>query len=170
MKEPLAGLNSRKALRDLHDLPAAEDAASFLHDRPEVLLLEAQRLQIFLYFAQIRFLRRLERPLVGRLRDMDKVPPRNSPGILLAQVRQHLVNILAEHRIDRQQIDLLRPQILPLPVEQVSDPLQQHGGLPASRDPVYQEHRHVIAADDRVLLLLDRGGDRLHLVRAATGQ
>ena len=141
-----------------------------LHDGPEVLLLEAELAQGPLYFAQVRFLGRVKGPLVGRIRDMDKVSPGDRPRILLAQIRQHLVDVPAEDGVDRQQIDLLGPQILPLAVKQIGDPLQQHGSLPAARNAVHQQDRHIRAANDRVLLLLDRRGDGLHLVRAAARQ
>ena len=155
---------------DPFDLFAAQDAPAALHDGAEILLVESKRRQGTLYFAQVGLFGGLVRTLVGSFSDVDKIPPGDRTRVLLAEVRQHLVDVLPEDGVDREQVDLLGPQVIALLIEKVRDPLQQDGGLAASRDSADHEHGHVLTADHGVLLLLDRRGDRLHLVRAAAGQ
>ena len=165
-----ARLNAFQLRCRSEDLIAAENASSLLHDRAYFLFLEAERLQCTLHSAQIRFPGGFISAFVRRVHNMQKVSPCDRPGIFLAQIRQHLIDVLAEHRVDREKIYLLRTQVLPLTVEKIRDPLQQHRCLAASRNSVDQKDRNILTADDRVLLLLNSRGDRLHLVCAPAGQ
>ena len=170
IEEARACLDAAQFRRRIQNFSAAENTPPLLHDGADFVLLQAKRLQRALHLAEVRFFGRFARALVRRVRNVQEVPPRDRPGILLAQVRQHLIDVLAEHRVDGEQVNLLRPQILPLPVEQVRNPLQEHRRLAAARDSVDQKNRHILAPDDRILLLLDGRRDRLHLVRPAAGQ
>ena len=111
---------------------------------------------------------RLQRPRHARA--VQKFAIRQDIRILLTQVRQHLVDIAAEQRIQRHQIDLVRPQGPALAEEQIGDALHQHRRLPAARDAVHQQRPRIRIADHLVLLPLDRRRNGLHLVGAALGQ
>ena len=95
---------------------------------------------------------------------IEEVGPGHGHRIRLAHLRQHVVDVLLEDRIQRDERHLVRPQGMPAAVEQIRDALQQHGGLTGACDALHEQHRHVRIADDEVLLLLNRLRDGLHLI------
>ena len=95
---------------------------------------------------------------------IEEVGPGHGHRIRLAHLRQHVVDVLLEDRIQCDERHLVRPQGMPAAVEQIRDTLQQHGGLTGTCDALHEQHRHVRIADDEVLLLLNRLRDGLHLI------
>ena len=91
---------------------------------------------------------------------------RDGFGVALSQVGQHVLDVFGEHGVRADQEHLARVQIAAVAVEQVGDALQQHAGLAAAGDARYQKRRHVLVADDEVLLFLDGGRDGLHVLGA----
>ena len=91
-------------------------------------------------------------------------------GVALAQVRQHVLDVFREYRVGADEEHLTRVERSAVAVEQVCDALQQHAGLAAARDAGDQQCRHILVADDEVLLLLDGGGDGLHVFGALCGK
>ena len=90
--------------------------------------------------------------------------------VALAQVGQYVLDVLREHRVGADEEHLTRVERSAVAVEQVCDALQQHAGLAAARDAGDQQCRHILVADDEVLLLLDGGGDGLHVFGALRGK
>ena len=109
-------------------------------------------------FGDIRFAETLHPEII------EEVGPGHGHRIRLAHLRQHVVDVLLEDRIQCDECDLIRTQCMPTTVEQIRDALQQHGGLTGACDALHEQHRHVRIADDEVLLLLNRLRDGLHLI------
>ncbi len=154
------------APQNLQDLVRVEDGLSLLADRDEVLLLK-DKVREF----PVDLLQGGRVGCEARIRDrvvhvLEKLLPGHRARVLLTEVREHVVDVLAEHRIQGHQVHVLRAERLSLVVEQVGDALQKDRGLSGARDAVDEHHRHVRIADDGVLLLLDGRGDGLHLVGA----
>ncbi len=99
-----------------------------------------------------------------------ELDPRQRIRILLAHVRENVVDVLAEHRIQCDKVHVLRPQRLALVVEQEGDALQKDRGLAASCNSVHQQDRHVRIPDDGVLFLLNGNRDGLHFVAVLAGE
>ena len=100
---------------------------------------------------------------VGRKQAARELVPGEAFRVALAQVGEHACDVMAEHRVRRDEEDLARIEAAALLVEEVGDALQEHRRLAAARDAAHQQHRHVLVAHDGVLLLLDGGRDGLHL-------
>ena len=101
---------------------------------------------------------------------LHKFRPGQRAGIGFAHIRQDILDIFAEDRVQGQQTDLVRLQAVSFLIEEIGDPLQHDRGLAAAGDTVDQKDRNVPVTDDRVLFFLDGGCDRLHPVRPAPGQ
>ncbi len=143
------------APQNLQDLVRVEDGLSLLADRDEVLLLK-DKVREF----PVDLLQGGRVGCEARIRDrvvhvLEKLLPGHRARVLLTEVREHVVDVLAEHRIQGHQVHVLRAERLSLVVEQVGDALQKDRGLSGARDAVDEHHRHVRIADDGVLLLLD---------------
>ena len=90
--------------------------------------------------------------------------------VALTHVGQHVRDVVAKHRVRRDEEHVLGAEALAVLVEQVCDALEQHRRLARTRDAGDEQHGAVLVADDGVLLLLDGRGDRLHLGGALFGQ
>ncbi len=165
MREPHARLDSAVILRqNLQDRIPLQNASALLADRIDVLRRQPVFRQRRIDPPQI-LRRRLLRRAARNMQSVHQLLPRHRVRILLAEIRQHAGNVLLKHRIQRQQIDIARPQCLAVMVKQIGDPLQEHACFAAASNAVHQQHRHIRIPDDRVLLLLNRHRDRLHFVR-----
>ena len=145
-----------------HDIAAADIA--------KVVYVKRKRLHPALERAQV-FLGRVEpEPTVGQPQALDEPLPREDLRIALSHVGEDMVDVLLEHGVGREQVDLVGTQILALLVEQVGDALQEHRGLAGAGDAVDDERGHVCMAHDLVLLLLDSRRDGRELFGMALGQ
>ena len=57
-----------------------------------------------------------------------------------------------------------------MPIEQKCDPVQCNRGLPRTRDPLYHQGFRLFVSNDPVLLLLNGGDDRFHLLIGGMAQ
>ncbi|MNN35243.1 hypothetical protein D3C81_1490900 [compost metagenome] len=83
--------------------------------------------------------------------------------VFLTKFRKHCGYVAVKHRIRREKNDLIRPDPAAVLIEQVGHPLQRSGRLPAPGRPLHDEHTALVVTDNRVLLLLNRRHDALHL-------
>ena len=152
------------ATKHAEDLLLIEHACTLQIDIVEMLRLDREAHQPLIDLVQrIRFCDiRLAETLHPEI--IEEIGPGHGHRIRLAHLRQHVVDVLLEDRIQRDERHLVRPQGMPAAVEQIRDALQQHGGLTGARDALHEQHRHVRIADDEVLLLLNRLRDGLHLI------
>ena len=90
--------------------------------------------------------------------------------VALAHVGQHVRDVVAKHRVRRDEEHVLGAEALAVLVEQVCDALEKHRCLARTSDAGDEQHGAVLVADDGVLFLLDGRGDRLHLGGALLGQ
>ena len=135
-----------------------------LSDGQEVLLCQGEGGKERVNLLKTLRVRRV--PVIAPPRDarrIEKLRKGQRDRIVLAHIRQDIVDILPENRIDRDQVHILGTQISPLPVEKIGKALQKDRGLAAPRDAGGQHDRNVRIADNLVLLTLDRCGNRLQL-------
>ncbi len=100
----------------------------------------------------------------------EEVLPGERVGVGFAEGGQHVVDVGLEHRVGREQPHLVGAERLAVAVEEERDALQEHRGLARPRDAADEKSRHVLVADYLVLLALDRGRDRLQLLRVVARQ
>ena len=152
------------ATKHAEDLLLIEHTCTLQIDIVEMLRLDREAHQALIDLVQrIRFRDiRLAEALHPEI--IEEVGPGHGHRIRLAHLRQHVVDVLLEDRIQCDERDLIRTQCMPATVEQIRDALQQHGGLTGACDALHEQHRHVRIADDEVLLLLNRLRDGLHLI------
>ena len=107
---------------------------------------------------------------VARTHKFHELCPRESVGVLFAQLRKHVCDVLLKHGVGRYKIYLVGAQALAVAEQQERDALQQHRGLAAACHAAHQHCRHVFMADDSVLFLLDRCRDGLELRGTLRGE
>ena len=88
----------------------------------------------------------------------------------LAERRQHLLDVAQEHPVGSDDQDPLVLQREAVGVEQVGGAVQGDHGLAGARAALHDEHAGLRAADDLVLLGLDRGDDVAELTGATALQ
>ena len=164
LDQPGRGRSPLMAAQHTENLLLIEHACTLQVDVMKVLRLDREAHQPLIDLVQrIRFCDiRLAEALHPEI--IEEVGPGHGHRIRLAHLRQHVVDVLLEDRIQCDERDLIRTQCMPATVEQIRDALQQHGGLTGARDALHEQHRHVRIADDEVLLLLNRLRDGLHLI------
>ena len=164
LDQPCRGRGPLMTAQHAEDLLLIEHACPLQIDVMKVLRFDAEAHQSLIDlvqrigFGDIRFAETLHPEII------EEVGPGHGHRIRLAHLRQHVVDVLLEDRIQRDERHLIRSQTVPAAVEQIRDTLQQDGGLTGARDALYEQHRHVRIADDEVLLFLDRLDDGLHLI------
>ncbi len=82
--------------------------------------------------------------------------------VLLAERRQHLLDVAEEHRAGPDQQHALIREAAPVRVEQIGGAVQGDRGLPGARSAPDDQHAVHVGADRFVLFGLDRGDDVAH--------
>ena len=90
--------------------------------------------------------------------------------VALSQVWEHVFDIGGEHRVGAYEEHLFGAQRAALLVKQVGDALHEHARLAAAGNARDEQRLNILMADDDVLLLLDGGGDGLHVLGALARQ
>ncbi|MNC13865.1 hypothetical protein D3C75_616240 [compost metagenome] len=83
--------------------------------------------------------------------------------VLLTKLRQDGGYVAVEHRIRRKKYDLICCYPVAVLIQQIGHPLQRCGGFAAAGRSLDNKHAAFVITDNRVLLLLDRSHNALHL-------